>query len=135
MKKQFLKFGVAAMLVFGASTVMVSCSSNAEEAAEALEQLEEEMEAKSEKGNWIDEDIEKFRGETDKVRDNLEAMLGDNTDAFVDCYLEKAIANYDGFDSANSDQAGMQQLATECMQDMMPSMEDMMSEEETEATE
>jgi len=132
MKKQFLKFGVAAMLVLGASTLVVSCSSSAEEAANALEDLEKEMEKKSEKGNWTEEDKARFHEELDEeAKANLRTMLGDNTDSFIACYLENIEENYENFDSANSDMTGMQQIATDCMKEHMPMMEDMMSEEET----
>jgi hypothetical protein len=132
MKKHFLKIGVAAMLVLGTTTLTVSCSSSAEDATKALENLEEDLKTKSEKGNWSDEDIEKFHGEIDGVKADLQAMLGDNTDAFVECYLQGAVDNYENFDAANSDQAGMQELATACMQDMMPSMDELMDEVPTE---
>ena len=45
-------------------------------------------------------------------------MLGDQTDAYLDCYLEKIENNYDNFDAANSDEPGCTELAQECMSEL-----------------
>lgn len=68
---------------------------------------------------WSDEDIERAEAEIEKVRESLEPMLGDNTDTYIDCYLEKIMMNYDNFDDANADFKGCEALAQECMQDLL----------------
>lgn len=70
-------------------------------------------------GGWSDEDIEKAESEIEKVRESLEPMLGENTDAYIDCYLEKIMENYDNFDDANADFEGCESLAKECMEDLL----------------
>ena len=45
--------------------------------------------------------------------------LGDKTDDFVNCYLEKVEGNYDSFTEADSDLSGCEDLAKECATDMM----------------
>lgn len=69
----------------------------------------------SKKGEWNDEDKNKAQTEVDKVRGDIEGMLGDKTQAYLDCYLEKIEDNYDNFDAANADEPGCTELAQQCM--------------------
>lgn len=72
----------------------------------------------SSKGNWNEEDKNKAQTEVDKVRGDIEGMLGDKTDAYLDCYLEKIEENYNNFDEANADEPGCTELAQGCMEEI-----------------
>ena len=72
----------------------------------------------SSKGNWTQENKDKADTEVATMRSQVETMMGDKTDAYLDCYLEKVEANYANFDEANGDMDGCTKLATECMEDM-----------------
>jgi len=63
------------------------------------------------KGKWSAVDKETFMAEMDKI--DL-SSLGDNKDAFLDCYLNKLEQNYSSFVDANSDETGCSQIAQDC---------------------
>ncbi|MDB4516076.1 hypothetical protein N9089_00605 [Crocinitomicaceae bacterium] len=74
----------------------------------------------SSKGNWTDEDKEKAKAEMNSERATLESVIGaEKTDQFIDCVVEKIEQEYDGFESADSDEAGIEKIAEECMKDLM----------------
>lgn len=123
MKRTFLTFGMMAVLAFGMTFTITSCGNSdaAKELAEKLDKLEEE--SKYGKGNWSEEDKTKANDAVDKVKADLEVILGDQAQGYIDCYLEKVENEYDSFASADSDKEGCEQLAKECMQDLMDDME------------
>lgn len=128
MKRTFLSFGLVATLAFGMTFTMYSCgdSANADDNADKTEQKdekEEEKEPVSEKGNWTDAEKERAMAEIASARADLEAFLGENTDTYVNCYLEKVMNEYANFDAANIDEPGCTKLATECMEEIMSDMD------------
>lgn len=73
----------------------------------------------SSKGNWNEEDKTKAQEAVDKVKADLEVVLGDDAEKYIDCYLEKVENEYDNFDSADTDKEGCEKLAKECMEEIM----------------
>ena len=73
----------------------------------------------SSKGNWNQADKDLANDAVEEVRADMEAILGDKTDDFVNCYLEKVEDNYDNFTEADSDLSGCENLAKECATEMM----------------
>lgn len=70
----------------------------------------------STKGNWTDADKEKLT----KVIDETEelSVLGDKREAFKECYVKKAEANYSSFSESDSDEAGAERMAVECSEEI-----------------
>lgn len=66
-------------------------------------------------GNWSDEDLNELRDLLDAERKLFEDVLGDKTDAYYDCYIEKLQLNYPSFEEANADPGGSADLASSCM--------------------
>ncbi len=120
MKRNFMKIGFVFALALGSTMMLTSCGGSSE-AADALEKLKADLEAEptSEKGNWTDAEKELAMKEVAGVRDQIEGLLGENTDAYIDCYLEKVENAYPNFATANSDQPGCTTLAQECMEDLI----------------
>ena len=77
----------------------------------------------STKGAWNDENKNKAQKEVERVRGDIEGLLGENTDAYLDCYLEKIEDNYNNFDEANDDGPGCTAFAQECMSEMLSKIE------------
>jgi len=72
----------------------------------------------SSKGSWSQEDKDRADLEVASMRSQVEASMGDKTDAYLDCYLEKVEKAYDNFDEANGDLDGCTELATECLEEI-----------------
>jgi hypothetical protein len=72
----------------------------------------------SKKGAWTESELDLMYAEIEKVDGDLEA-LGENKQAFIDCYTEHIIANYNNFNDANMDVNGCNQLATSCAENFM----------------
>lgn len=71
----------------------------------------------SKKGAWNQEDKDRFNAEMKKI-DNELNVLGDKKQAYIDCYYEKVVNNYDNFVEADSDERGCGVLATECASEL-----------------
>ena len=71
----------------------------------------------STKGNWNDTDKRLADAAVTSIDSQLDA-LGENKQAYIDCYLEKVEANYNSFSVANSDAAGCEKLALECVDEL-----------------
>lgn len=117
-KTTITKLFIAGALVF--SGTIVGCASGAADDLKELQAKLEKENAKSEskKGAWTDEEKAKADAEIAKVRSSIETSLGDNTDAYIECYLEKIQATYDNFDAANSDVDGCTELAEQCISEL-----------------
>ena len=87
-------------------------------AAECMEELGLSMSAASTYGAWSEDDIEKAKKEINSMRDQMEAILGDKTDDYLECYLDAVELNYPDFATANGDLDGCTVLATECMENL-----------------
>mgnify|MGYP000409681323 CR=1 FL=1 len=74
---------------------------------------------KSTKGNWTQEEKDIAAKEINSERASIESMLGESTDAYLDCYLDKVMNSYDNFASADSDLPGCEKLAQECATEIM----------------
>lgn len=72
----------------------------------------------STKGSWSEEDKALAQAEVDKIDKELD-YLGEHKQAFIDCYLEKAEANYSSFKEADADAPGCEKLALECSEEIM----------------
>lgn len=114
MKRNFIKIGLVFTLALVSTMTLTSCGSEAADAAKT-----EEEGPKSVKGKWLDAEKEQAQAEVDKVRGQVEELLGENTDAYIECYLEKVEDAYPDFQTANSDQPGCTKLAQECMEGLM----------------
>jgi len=68
----------------------------------------------SKKGKWTNSEKEKARKELSKVDAEIRETLGEQTDDFFDCYMEKIMNNYANFKEANEDFEGCENLALEC---------------------
>lgn len=127
MKKHLLNFGLVLSLTISGSMLFSSCggSSNAEDAANRLEEMLEEMdnEPVSEKGNWTEDEMNRAIEAVNSIRSQVEPVFGDKTQDFIDCYLEKVEASYDNFASADSDVQGCTKLSEECANSVMAEME------------
>ena len=66
------------------------------------------------KGKWTNSEKEKARKELSKVDAEIRETLGEQTDDFFDCYMEKIMSNYANFKEANEDFEGCENLALEC---------------------
>lgn len=73
----------------------------------------------SQKGNWSKSDTKKARKELSKVEAEVRTSLGDQTDAYFDCYLEKIINTYKNYEQANEDYQGCEKLALECVESIV----------------
>jgi len=108
---KMMQFVLSALLI---ATVMVSCA------------------PKSKKGAWIDADKEKFTTEFNKGAEGQEVpglteeQFKTFTKDLCDCAMKKAEANYENFDEANKDNAGMEKIGTECGTELAPKMLEMM---------
>lgn len=63
------------------------------------------------KGKWSESDKNQFYKEMAAV--DL-SNLGENKDMWIDCYYEKAEANFSSFMAANQDEKGCERIALEC---------------------
>lgn len=72
----------------------------------------------SKKGAWSDADKATMDSEIKKIDSDLD-NLGDNKQAFIDCYTEKVEANYESFTAADSDVKGCEKLAMDCATEFM----------------
>ncbi|MCE2682497.1 MAG: hypothetical protein LW704_06015 [Cryomorphaceae bacterium] len=68
------------------------------------------------KGNWSDEDKQKFRSEMEGIP--ALSNFGDKKSVWIECYLSKCEATFDSFYKANLDQPGCEKIALECTEDM-----------------
>lgn len=118
MKRNFIKIGLVFTLALVSTMSLTSCGDSAE-ATDATEEAAAKDTPKSEKGKWLDSDKELAQKEIANVRSQVEEYLGDNTDAYIDCYLEKIEQAYPDFGTANRDQPGCTKLAQECMEVVM----------------
>jgi hypothetical protein len=107
----------AVVFVFGA-LMLVATACGGEDKKESGDKKEGET---SKKGAWSKADIEKFDAEMEKIGSSLDAM-GDQKEAFIDCYFEKIQANYDSFAEANTDGPGASKYAEECAAEVMANM-------------
>lgn len=73
----------------------------------------------SSKGNWSEDDKAKAQEAVEEVKADLEVMLGEKAEDYINCYLEKVENEYDNFEAADSDREGCEKLAKECMEDLM----------------
>ena len=76
----------------------------------------------SEKGAWNDADKQSAQDAVASIDGQLDA-LGEQKQAYIDCYLEKVEANYRCFDDANKDASGCEKLALECVDEITAAME------------
>ena len=81
----------------------------------------------SEKGNWSEEDREKFDEVMEENAGSLEAM-GDLKEEFIECYYEKLEANYENFEEADGDIEGAKKYAQECTEELLYGKEEGESE-------
>lgn len=127
MKKHILNVSLVFGLALTGSMFISSCggSSNAEDAANRLEEMLEEMdnEPVSEKGNWTEDEMNRAIDAVNSIRSQVEPVFGDRTQDFIDCYLEKVEANYENFASADSDVDGCTRLSEECANSVLAEME------------
>lgn len=72
----------------------------------------------SEKGNWSEEDREKFDEVMEENAGSFEAM-GDLKDEFIECYYDKLEANYENFEEADGDLEGAKKYAQECTEELL----------------
>ena len=72
-------------------------------------------EKQSKKGNWNQTDIQRANAEVNAMRSEVHEMMGEDTDAYLACYLTKIEAHYKNFDKANADLKGCTKLATDCV--------------------
>lgn len=77
-------------------------------------QSRSENNAQSKKGHWSDEDKERLAIEIEDARPEVEEVLGDQTDAYIACYLKTLEDNYENFEAANSDAEGCTYYAEQC---------------------
>lgn len=63
------------------------------------------------KGKWSESDKNQFYKEMAAVD---MSNLGENKDMWIDCYYEKAEANFSSFMEANQDEKGCEKIALEC---------------------
>lgn len=69
--------------------------------------------AQSTVGNWSKKDKRKANKVVKAIDKELD-VLGDQKQAYIDCYLEKVENNYESFQAADSDYKGCEMLAMEC---------------------
>lgn len=72
----------------------------------------------SKKGAWNDEDKDAARKEMVDIKDEIREAVGDNTDAYINCYLEKLEANYENLDASHNDIPGCSKLGQACMSEL-----------------
>jgi len=79
----------------------------------------------SKKGAWSQADKDLANAEIAKIEGELDA-LGENKQAFIDCYLEKVEDNYSSFAEADADMAGCEALSMECATEVfsLPAVEE-----------
>lgn len=75
--------------------------------------------ATSKTGDWSKRDIQKVRKEIQLVESDLRATLASDTDAFIECYIQRIIETFPNFEAANSDEAGCSKLAEECVYEVL----------------
>lgn len=127
MKKHILNISLVLGLAVSGSFILSSCggSSNAEDAANRLEELMEDMNSEpvSEKGNWTEEEMNRAISAVNEIRSQVEPVFGDKTQEFIDCYLEKVEASYENFATADSDVEGCTRLSEECANSVLAEMQ------------
>ncbi len=70
-------------------------------------------------GRWSKEDKKKAKDALVEVRKEIETVLGDDTDAYIDCYLKRVENTYPNFAAADADEAGVTELATKCINEIL----------------
>lgn len=74
----------------------------------------------SERGNWSKADINRARSEMESARKEMDDLIGKKkTDAFIDCALQKIEMRYTNFKEADSDHAGIEKIAENCINEVM----------------
>lgn len=68
----------------------------------------------SSRGNWTDDDKRAARAELEGIRGSIQSSVGNNSELFIDCYLETLENNYRNFEEASNDFDGRAKLAIEC---------------------
>lgn len=68
---------------------------------------------------WSHQDRLKAIEQIEQVRDELEAQLGDQTDAFIACYLGKIEDAYPNLKALDSDNTKATQISKECAESLV----------------
>ena len=70
------------------------------------------------KGKWSESDIQNFHSDMKSVDEDL-AVFGEKKGEWIECYLSKCEAKYSSYLDADSDEAGCEEIAIKCTEDIL----------------
>lgn len=113
MKMILIRFGLSLTLIFAIS----SCSNNSE--IKEVEIPEKKEIDKQNQSGWRHEDRLKAIQEMEAIRADLEAVMGDKTDAYIECYLSSLEAEFPDLESINNDPDKVVEISTRCAESVI----------------
>ncbi|MFM7667222.1 MAG: hypothetical protein ACKO7D_03435 [Bacteroidota bacterium] len=69
------------------------------------------------KGKWSEDDKKKFREQMNKIEEL--AVLGENKNNWIECYLSKCESNYSSYHKADQDVVGVKKIAEACSDEFL----------------
>ncbi|MCR9172085.1 MAG: hypothetical protein NXI10_06320 [bacterium] len=116
MKKQITIFTHISLVLCCAILLLSSCEKSENETSESSKKET----PKSKKGNWVEKDAAQFTKDVSKAMKAYNETLGkENTEAILECYLNKAIMEFESYKAAEANPEKCQQLAESCVQQIM----------------
>lgn len=67
--------------------------------------------------SWSAKDIQRFKNDYEENREDMESVLGNKTEDFVDCLLGKCMRSFDNYYAADGDKLDI--LGQECMEEVV----------------
>jgi hypothetical protein len=69
---------------------------------------------KSTVGHWTDTDKQAARAELAGIRKSINTSMGNESEDFIECYMETLEKSYTNFEDASNDYDGRARLAVDC---------------------
>lgn len=119
MKAPLVKISFLGLAIVSFSMIVSSCSEQEENFLEKGKDKIEET-PKSEKGNWIESDAEKFLADVSMAMDGYQEIFNEEVrEQIVSCYLNKAILEFENYEEANSNPDKCKELASSCVNELV----------------
>ena len=115
MKKQLIRIATVFTLVLPAT--FISCNNNSE--IKELEKPEKKESTNLNQSGWSHEERLQAIQEMEDVRPDLEAVMGDKTDAYTECYLSSLEAEFPNLVSIAENPDKVVEISTSCAQSVM----------------
>ena len=119
-----MKFERHAKLLFSLSLICIIAVGTSCESDGAATEPKEKEESPSEKTTvneenlpsegWSDTDKAKAKTDLEAIRFEIESVMGDQTDAYIDCYLSQLEAAFPNLQAAEENQEIAEKISRDC---------------------